>query len=193
MKRFILLFSSAFAWFALAGCGDDPTIKEPEPSQKTEVGIHGNQIVIDKPEDPPPKEPPPLPAFVLEEPYATYLKQAADSKQIHFGIWEEGVADDPIRRVFTAGEGADKYYRGIAKKPFTGWLKEWHDNGGLSELTYFKDGHESGVCVFWYDNGVMESKGYFEGGLEQGEWISWNKEGNETKRETYEQGARVEN
>jgi antitoxin component YwqK of YwqJK toxin-antitoxin module len=76
--------------------------------------------------------------------------------------------------------------------PFTGWVKIWNDDGGLVELTHFKKGQEDGLGLLWHDNGFLKEQGYFTDGYEEGEWVFWNRDGNETKRETYDKGIRVE-
>ena len=57
MKRFFLPLSSALAWFASAGCGDDPVIVDPEPPQKVEVGISGDPEVKEPKLEPKPRPP----------------------------------------------------------------------------------------------------------------------------------------
>ena len=192
MKRFSLLLSAALAWFALAGCGDDPVIVEPEPSQKTDVGIVIVPVPTPEPELKPKKPPPPLPEMVLEPPYSGYLKEAVDYAELHYGKREEGKRVDPLALVFSSGSDAALYFRKYEQVPFTGWVKVWNDDGGLVELTHFKKGQEDGLGLLWHDNGFLKEQGYFTDGYEEGEWVFWNRDGNETKRETYDKGIRVE-
>ena len=192
MKRFFLLLSPALAWFALTGCGDDPVIVEPEPSKKTDVGIVGDLEVKDPKPEPKPKPRPPLPEMVLEPPYSGYLKEAVEFAELHYGKREEGKRVDPLALVISSGSDAALYFRKYEQVPFTGWVKVWNDDGGLAELTHFKKGQEDGLGLLWHDNGFLKEQGYFTDGYEEGEWVFWNRDGNETKRETYDAGKRVE-
>ena len=144
MKHFSLLLFSSFAWFALAGCGDDPVIVDPGGGKKTDVGIAGSQDVTTPEPEPEPKPRPPLPELVLEPPYSGYLKEAVDFAELHYAKREEGKPVDPLALVLASGDDASLYFRGYEKFPFTGWVKVWSKEGGLEELTYFKKGQEDG-------------------------------------------------
>ena len=194
MKRFSLLLFSSLAWFALAGCGDDPVIVDPGGGKKTDVGLAGTpDVTTPEPEpEPEPKPRPPLPELVLEPPYSGYLKEAVDYEELHFGKRQENKPVDPLALVLASGEDASLYFRGFEQVPFTGWVKVWNEDGGLEELTYFKKGQEDGLCLLWHDNGFLHQQGYFTDGSEEGEWVFWDRDGNETKRETYDKGIRVE-
>lgn len=192
MKRFFIGLLAGLAWIALAGCGDDPVIIDNDNAGQTEVGIDGNPQVNPETPKPPKKERPPLPAAVLEEPYAKYFKEAVEFTDIHFGKWREGVEVDPLMAVFSGSSKDDVlYFRGHESTPYKGWVKHWHKNGSLGTLCYLDNGMKNGLSLIWHDNGSLHSQGYFSEGVEEGEWVFWNRDGNETKRESYEKGRRV--
>lgn len=180
------------ACLALTGCGEDPVIVDAETTGKTEVGGDGEAVVIHDP-DQMERERPSLPGLVLEEPYAQYLKEAVDSRELHLGIHREGVKVDPLSLVFSAAKPeATLFFRGTEETPFKGWAKHWHDNGALGMLTHFKNGQQDGLALSWYNDGQLQIQGYYSEGAEDDEWVFWDRDGNETKRETFENGRRVE-
>ena len=115
-----------------------------------------------------------------------------DFSELHLSKRQPGVVLDPLMLVFASGgPGADRFYRGEEQTPFTGWIKDLNENGTLGELTRFVNGLEDGVSYTWHDNGQRESLAFYSEGQYIGEWIFWDREGNETKRETFENGVRV--
>ncbi|MFP6854697.1 MAG: hypothetical protein VB980_02850 [Opitutales bacterium] len=191
MKRLFLGLSPVLAYFALTGCGDDPVIEDTASrTGETDWKSSPNSVEAKDPPVEPVKVRPPLPT--LEPPYDEYLKNAVDFKELHLSKREPGVALDSFMLVFSSGgEGADRYYRGEEQTPFSGWIMDWNDNDTLGELTRFVNGLEDGVCLTWHDNGQLESRAYHAEGEYTGEWTFWDREGNETKRETFENGVRV--
>ena len=104
MKSFSLLLFSTLAWFALAGCGDDPVIVDPGGGKKTDLGLAGTpDVTTPEPEpEPEPKPRPPLPELVLEPPYSGYLKEAVDYEELHFGKRQENKPVDPLALMRTS-------------------------------------------------------------------------------------------
>ncbi len=193
MKEFLVTISMAvLACLALAGCGDDPVIVDAETSGETGLGLDGDPL--DSPNlGEVNEEPPALPGFLLEEPYAQYFKEAVGFKELHLGKRQEGVKVDPLDLVFSSGEpDAVLLFRGTEEDPFSGWVKDFRKDGSLNALSRFKKGKQDGLMLSFYDDGQLKTQGYYSEGFENDEWTYWDRDGNETQTVTYENGRRVE-
>ena len=70
-----------------------------------------------------------------------------------------------LRANFTLNGHFGKYYAPNQQTPYTGWVKQMHDNGQIVWLTQFKDGKNYGLWIFYNDeNGQKEWESTYKNG-----------------------------
>ena len=82
-----------------------------------------------------------------------------------------------IRKVLANGELYHSPKTGIA---YTGWIKEFHNNGSVKVLSQLKDGLKDGFITFWNINGLRIIEGHYVKGKREGTWTMWFDDGGST-------------
>jgi antitoxin component YwqK of YwqJK toxin-antitoxin module len=95
-----------------------------------------------------------------------------------------------IRVRFRSEASEELNYAPNEQTPYTGWVKEMHDNGQINYLFQFKGGERDGLSISWYDNGQKWSEGNFKDGKRDGLGTRWYEDGQKKSEENFKDGKR---
>ena len=87
-------------------------------------------------------------------------------------------------------EGEELNYAPNEQTPYTGWVKEMHDNGQINNLLQFKDGKPNGLVTGWYENGQKKEEINFKDGKPNGLGTRWYEDGQKKSEENFKDGKR---
>ena len=68
------------------------------------------------------------------------------------------------------------------EKPYSGWVKETHDNGQLKRLGYLNDGAKDGPWTSWHENGRKQLEIRYEKDVMHGIMSTWYPNGQKRGR-----------
>jgi len=123
-------------------------------------------------------------------------KRIAESIGLHdYKIIAEAIDFDPRNRVpdyrqHDAGRPCPVYHviaDGIYV-PYTGWVKDMHNNGQIRSLAQYKDGKYDGPKTTWWSNGQKRTEGTKKHDLWDGPLTSWYRNGQKSSEATYKNG-----
>jgi len=63
------------------------------------------------------------------------------------------------------------------EKPYSGWVKETHDNGQLKSLGYLNDGAKDGLWTSWHENGRKQLEIRYKKDVIHGTMSTWHANG----------------
>ena len=86
-------------------------------------------------------------------------------------------------------EGERLFYAPNEQSPYTGWVKDMHNNGQVESLGNYKDGKQDGLSTRWYENGQKSSETTFKGGLLDGLSTRWYENGQKSWQTIYKNGV----
>jgi antitoxin component YwqK of YwqJK toxin-antitoxin module len=89
---------------------------------------------------------------------------------------------------FRGKEGEELNYAPNEQTPYTGWVKEMHDNGQINYLLQFKDGKPNGLVTGWYENGQKKEEINFKDGKPNGLGTRWYEDGQKKSEENFKDG-----
>ena len=75
--------------------------------------------------------------------------------------------------------GEELFYKPNQETPYTGWVKDYHENEQLDVLAQVYKGKFHGVYTEWYQNGQKSSEGTYADGEQDGMWTGWSRNGQE--------------
>ena len=89
--------------------------------------------------------------------------------------------------------GQKKHESNIKKGILHGYTITWWENGQMWEKQNWKNGKSMGVWTWWHENGKKMLEGKVSNNTERdGVWTWWDTDGNIEKTETYKNGILVE-
>ena len=87
-------------------------------------------------------------------------------------------------------KGEELRYAPNEQTPYTGWVKEMHDNGQIERLGQIKDGKQDGLLIGWYENGQKGLEGNFKDGKPDGLVTSWRENGQKKEEINFKDGKK---
>jgi antitoxin component YwqK of YwqJK toxin-antitoxin module len=106
-----------------------------------------------------------------------------DDKETLDGIIAEAIDKSTLQ--MRGKEGEELYYAPNEQTPYTGWVKEMHDNGQIEGLAQFKDGKPNGLVTGWYENGQKKEEINFKDGKPNGLGTRWYEDGQKKSEENF--------
>jgi antitoxin component YwqK of YwqJK toxin-antitoxin module len=91
---------------------------------------------------------------------------------------------------FRGKEGEELNYAPNEQTPYTGWVKEMHDNGQINYLLQFKDGKPNGLVTGWYENGQTHEEINFKDGKMDGLGTGWYEDGQKKSETNFKDGKK---
>jgi antitoxin component YwqK of YwqJK toxin-antitoxin module len=78
------------------------------------------------------------------------------------------------------------------KKPFTGIIESFYENGNLMDEVEFTNGHIGGVLRKYFENGQMKTEYHKYYGKPEGDWKTWDDQGNLIRHSIWKEGEKTE-
>ncbi len=98
---------------------------------------------------------------------------------------------DTVLEFITVDNAGGPVYN-YKKKPFTGIIESFFENGNLMDEVEFTDGHIGGVLRKYYENGQMKEEYYQYFGKLDEYYKKWDNQGNLTRHSIWKEGEKVE-
>ena len=83
------------------------------------------------------------------------------------------------------------WFKKYSRKPFTGCVVDYHENGQLQYKGNWKDGNEDGPFKTFYPDGQLESKGNYKDREEDGLWEEYYENGQLKEKGNYKDGKLI--
>ena len=77
------------------------------------------------------------------------------------------------------------------RKPFSGIIQAFFENGNLMDEAEFTDGHIGGVQREYYKNGQMKSEYFKYFAKPEGDWRGWDEQGNLLYHSVWKEGKMI--
>lgn len=99
-----------------------------------------------------------------------------DDKETRDKIIAEAIDDAILQTRIKDGE--ELQYAPDQEKPYSGWVKVYHESGQIHALAQCKDGKKNGIEVGWYENGNKQWQRQWKDDQREGLWTGWYENGN---------------
>ena len=85
-------------------------------------------------------------------------------------------------------EGDELAFTPNSETPYTGWVRDMHENQRINILGQYVDGKQHGLSTEWYESGKKKSEGSFKDNEKQGLYRWWHENGKKKYEVTYKDG-----
>jgi hypothetical protein len=85
-------------------------------------------------------------------------------------------------------EGDELAFTPDSDTPYTGWVRDMHENQRINILGQYVDGKQHGLSTEWYESGKKKSEGSFKDNEKQGLYRWWHENGKKKYEVTYKDG-----